>query len=56
MRRSFAVLLISMLAAPGAMAQVRATPETFTGIYRNEHANGRPETVTISDRSGLIRG
>ncbi|EHR00027.1 hypothetical protein Bra471DRAFT_00564 [Bradyrhizobium sp. WSM471] len=54
MRRSFAILLISMLAAPGAVAQVSATPETFTGIYRNGHANGQPETVTISDGKSFI--
>jgi len=57
MIRSIAIslMLISMLAGPGAMAQIGATPETFTGIHRSEGGNGRPETVTITDGKSFIQ-
>lgn len=55
--RLFAIplTLLSMLAAPGAMAQVSATPETFTGIHRDEGANGRPKVVTITDGKSFLQ-
>jgi hypothetical protein len=57
MRRSFAIplILIAVLAVPGAMARVGATPETFTGIHRTEDANGRPKTVTITDGKSFLQ-
>lgn len=57
MRRWFAppLTLYSMLAAPGAMAQVSAPPETFTGIHRSEGANGRPKVVTVTDGKSFLQ-
>ncbi|MDA9522125.1 hypothetical protein XI06_17990 [Bradyrhizobium sp. CCBAU 11434] len=57
MIRLIAVLpiLISVLAAPGATAQVSATPKTFTGIHRSERGNSRPETVTVTDGKSFIQ-
>nr|WP_212076190.1 hypothetical protein [Bradyrhizobium diazoefficiens] len=49
------LMLLLVLAAAGAWAQVSATPETFTGIHRNEGVNGRPETVTITDGKSFIQ-
>ncbi|QQO15267.1 hypothetical protein JJB99_03525 [Bradyrhizobium diazoefficiens] len=51
MRRSFSIslMLIPVLATPGAMAQVSGTPETFTDIHRSKGAYGRPKTVTITN-------
>lgn len=47
--------LTVVLSGPSVVAQVSATPETFTGIHRNEGVNGRPETVTITDGRSFIR-
>ncbi|WP_298882052.1 hypothetical protein [uncultured Bradyrhizobium sp.] len=44
-----------MLSGPSVVAQVSATPETFTGIHRSERGNGRPETVTVTDGKSFIQ-
>ncbi|WP_158671812.1 hypothetical protein [Bradyrhizobium guangdongense] len=51
---ALSLTLVFVLAAPGAIAQIGATPETFTGIHRSERGNGRPETVTITDGKTFI--
>ena len=57
MIRSFAMLLMltAVLSGSSVVAQVSATPETFTGIHRNEGVNGRPETVTITHGKSFIQ-
>lgn len=57
MMRSIAILLtlFAGLICGRTWAQVSATPETFTGTHRNESANGRPETVTITDGKSYIQ-
>lgn len=52
---AMSLMLVSVLAAPGATAQISTTPETFTGIHRSERGNGRPETATITDGKAFIQ-
>ncbi|PDT84025.1 hypothetical protein CO669_32380 [Bradyrhizobium sp. Y36] len=57
MIRPFAISLLLMadLACSGAVAQVAAKPETFTGINRKESVRGRPETATVSDGKSFVQ-
>jgi len=57
MIRSFTSLLTLTVVLSGStvVAQVVGPPETFTGIHRNEGANGRPETVTITDGTSFAQ-
>lgn len=57
MTRSLAIplTLLVVFVCASASAQVGVTPETFTGMHRNESINGRPETVTITDGKSFVR-
>ncbi|WP_142250975.1 MULTISPECIES: hypothetical protein [Bradyrhizobium] len=48
-------MLLADLACPGAVAQVVAKPETFTGIHRKERVRGRSETATVSDGKSFVQ-
>jgi hypothetical protein len=52
---TFSLMMIAVLAAPRAMAQVSAPAETFMGIHRSEGLNGRPKTVTVTDGKSFIQ-
>ncbi|WP_198400010.1 hypothetical protein [Bradyrhizobium yuanmingense] len=48
-------MLLVDLACPGAVAQVVAKSETFTGIHRMEGVRGRPETATVSNGKSFVQ-
>lgn len=52
---AISLMLLADLACPGAVAQVVAKPETFTGINRKEGVRGRPETATVSDGKSFVQ-